>query len=292
LPAAAFDGRMRGMNPDASPADDPQALLRRCAALDDGEIDLAAAALAFAALDRPGASIAPYLAHLRALAADVAAAGSGRPDLTEQVHILNSVLFDAHGYAGDSETYDDLRNANLMSVIDRRRGLPIALSILYVHAARAQGWQIEGVNFPGHFLLRLRDGGAGVIIDPFNGGRIRSAADLRELIKTMEGDEAELRREHCQPAGNRQMLLRLENNIKLRLVRDDKLAEAADVIGRMLLIAPDDPGLWHEAGVLHGRVGNLRAAVAALEKLATLSRGGSNHGKAVQLLMEMKSRLN
>jgi regulator of sirC expression with transglutaminase-like and TPR domain len=281
------------MNQDASPADDPQAFLRRCAGIDDGKIDLAAAALAFAALARPGASIAPYFTHLRALAADVAAAArSETPDLTEQIHILNTVLFEAHGYAGDRDTYNDLRNANLMSVIDRRRGLPIALSMLYVHAARAQGWRIEGVNFPGHFLLRLRDGGAGVIVDPFNGGRIRSAADLHELIKTMEGDKAELRREHCQPAGNRQMLLRLQNNIKLRLLRDDKLAEAAEVVGHMLLIAPDDPGLWHEAGVLHGRVGNLRAAVAALEKLAALSRGSSDHGKAVQLLTEMKSRLN
>jgi regulator of sirC expression with transglutaminase-like and TPR domain len=284
---------MRNMLWNASPVDDPQEFLRRCATLDDGEIDLATAALAFAALARPGASLAPYVDHLRALAADVAAAARSRAlDLTEQIHILNTVLFDAHGYAGDRDTYNDLRNANLMSVIDRRRGLPIALSILYVHTARAQGWQIEGVSFPGHFLLRLRHGGTGVIVDPFNGGCIRSAADLRALIKTMEGGEAALRPEHCQPASNRQMLLRLQNNIKLRLLRDDKLAEAAAVIGHMLLIAPQDPGLWHEAGVLHGRLGNLRASVAALEKLAALSRGGADHGRAVQLLTEMKSRLN
>ena len=280
------------MTLNTSPADDPQEFLRRCAALDDGEIDLAGAALAFAALARPDTPMSPYLDHLRALATDVAAgARSGARDLTEQIHILNTVLFEAHGYAGDRDTYNDLRNANLMSVIDRRRGLPIALSILYVHAARAQGWSIEGVNFPGHFLLRLRNGGAGVVVDPFNGGCIRGAADLRALIKTMEGDGAELRREHCQPAGNRQMLLRLQNNVKLRLLRDDELEQAVQVIGRMLLIAPDDPGLLHEAGVLHGRLGNLRASVAALEKLAALSQG-SDRGKAVQLLTEMKSRLN
>jgi regulator of sirC expression with transglutaminase-like and TPR domain len=283
---------MHGMNDDTSSVDDPEDFLRRCAATDDGEIDLAAAALAFAALARPDTPTAPYLDHLRALAADVAAAaGAGTCDLTEQIHILNTILFDAHGYAGDRDTYNDLRNANLMTVIDRRRGLPIALSILYIHAARAQGWQIEGVNFPGHFLLRLRRGASGVIVDPFNGGCVRSAADLRELIKTMEGDKAELRREHCQSAGNRQMLLRLQNNIKLRLLRDDKLAAAVAVIGHMLLIAPDDPGLLHEAGVLHGRLGNLRAGVAALEKLAALAQG-PDRGKAVRLLTEMKSRLN
>jgi regulator of sirC expression with transglutaminase-like and TPR domain len=284
---------MRRMSQDASPPDDPRDLLRRYGRTDDAGIDLATAALALAALARPEASAAPYRAHLQALAADVAAAArAGTSEPAEQIRILNMVLFETHGYAGDRDTYNDLRNANLMSVIDRRRGLPIALSILYVHAARAQGWPIEGVNFPGHFLLRLRNGAGGVVIDPFNGGRVRSAAELRELIKSMEGERAELRREHCRPAGNRQMLLRLQNNIKLRLLRDDKLAEAVEVIGHMLLLAPDDPGLWHEAGVLHGRVGNLRAAIAALERLAALSRGGPDHGRAVQLLAEMKSRLN
>ena len=275
------------------PTDDPQALLRRYGRADDDAIDLADAALALAALSRPDAALAPYRAHLRTLATDVAAAVKSEVrDLAARIHALNTVLFEDYGYAGDSETYNDLRNADLMSVIDRRRGLPIALSILYIHAARAQGWAIEGVNFPGHFLLRLRAGGTAAIVDPFNGGRLRGADDLSKLIKSMAGDDAELQPEHCQPAGNRQMLLRLQNNIKLRLLRDDKLAEAAAVVERMLLIAPDEPDLWHEAGVLQGKIGNLRASVAALEKLAALSRDSEQQGMARQLLAETKVRLN
>jgi regulator of sirC expression with transglutaminase-like and TPR domain len=276
-----------------SSTDDPQALLRRYGRADDAGIDLAAAALALAALGRPEVTVAPYRSHLRALAADVTAAARQEGlDLAARIHTLNTVLFEEYGYAGDSETYNDLRNADLMSVIDRRRGLPIALGILYIHAARAQGWAIEGVNFPGHFLLRLRAGGASVIVDPFNGGRLRGAADLDKLIKSMEGDDAELRPEHCQPAGNRQMLLRLQNNIKLRLLRDDKLAEAAMVVERMLLIAPEDVTLWYEAGVLQGRIGNLRASITALETLMGLSRGGEAQDMARQLLAETRSRLN
>jgi regulator of sirC expression with transglutaminase-like and TPR domain len=281
------------MEPAPLPTDDPQALLRRCGRAADAAIDLADAALALAALGRPDAAVAPYRAHLRTLAVDVAAAAKHEGlDLAARIHTLNTVLFGDYGYAGDSATYNDLRNADLMSVIDRRRGLPIALGILYIHAARAQGWAIEGVNFPGHFLLRLRADGAAAIVDPFNGGSIRGAADLAKLIKTMAGDDAELRPEHCRPAGNRQMLLRLQNNIKLRLLRDDKLAEAAAVVDRMLLIAPDEPDLWHEAGVLHGKTGNLRASVAALEKLAALSRDSEQRDVARQLLAETKSRLN
>jgi regulator of sirC expression with transglutaminase-like and TPR domain len=275
------------------PTDDPQELLRRYGRADDAGIDLAAAALALAALGRPDAAVAPYRLHLQTLATDVAAAAQSEgSDLAARIHTLNTVLFEDYGYAGDSETYNDLRNADLMSVIDRRRGLPIALGILYIHAARAQGWAIEGINFPGHFLLRLRAGGTAAIVDPFNGGRIRGAADLDKLIKTVAGDDTELRPEHCQPAGNRQMLLRLQNNIKLRLLRDDKLAEASMVVERMLLIAPEDPNLWHEAGVLQGKIGNLRASIAALEKLAAVSRGGEQQDMARRLLAETKSRLN
>src|SRR5882724_351310 len=157
LPGRGFDGRMATiMEQTPPPTDDPQALLRRYGRTDDAAIDLATAALALAALGRPDAALLPYRAHLRTLAVDVtAAAQSESLDLAARVHTLNTVLFEDYGYAGDSETYNDLRNADLMSVIDRRRGLPIALGILYIHAARAQGWAIEGVNFPGHFLLRL-----------------------------------------------------------------------------------------------------------------------------------------
>lgn len=281
------------MEPTSPTADDPRELLRRFGRGADAEIDLAAAALALAALGRPQVAAAPYHTHLCALGADVAAAvKSERPDLATRIHALNTVLFEMHRYAGDSQTYNDLRNADLISVIERRRGLPIALGILYIHAARAQGWDIEGVNFPGHFLLRLRVGGTAAIVDPFNGGLVRGAADLDKLIKAMEGEDAKLRPEHCRTASNRQMLLRLQNNIKLRLLRDNKLDDAAAVVERMLLIAPDDPGLWHEAGVLQGKIGNLRAAIAALEKLATLSPGGEYATAAKQLLAETRVRLN
>ncbi|MGH6961370.1 MAG: SirB1 family protein [Dongiaceae bacterium] len=271
------------------------AALRQFGGAEDDAIDLAAAALALAARTRPGVDIAPYRAHLQALADDVAARVGrrvGEMPLDDRIATINGVLFDRHGYQGDSTTYDDLQNANLMSVIERRRGLPVALGILYVHAARAQGWPVEGLNFPGHFLLRLRQGERAAIIDPFHGGQRCETADLRALIKAVEGATAELVPSHCQPASNRQILLRLQNNLKLRLMRDERIDQAVAIIEGMLLLAPDEPRLWHEAGVLHGRLGNLRAAIAALENLVALNRSSDRHGAAVRLLAEMKSRLN
>jgi regulator of sirC expression with transglutaminase-like and TPR domain len=265
----------------------------------DEDIDLAAAALALAALAHPETDMAPYRRHLADLRDEAAAEAERRLsgprlaiDLATRIEIINAVLFDRHGYQGDRETYDDPRNADLMSVIDRRRGLPIALGILYAHVARAQGWLIEGLSFPGHFLLRLRDGAAAAIVDPFNSGHPSDTADLRALLKAAEGDKAELKPRHFQPAGNRQMLMRLQNNIKLRLLRDHKTGEAIAIVERMLLLAPEEPGLWHEAGMLHARLGNMRAAIGALENLVALNSASEWHGTAMRLLAEMRSRLN
>lgn len=271
--------------------------LRRVGLMADEDVDLAAGALALANLSRPDTDPGPYRIHLDALVQDVSFAAAStsdpvNPGLAGRIAALTAVIVDRHGYRGDRETYDDLKNANLMSVIDRRRGLPIAMSILFIHAARAQGWSIDGINFPGHFLLRLRHGADAAIIDPFSEGEMRTAADLRSLIKAVRGPEAELSPADCRPAGNKQILLRLENNIKLRLLRHERFGPAAEVVDRMLLLAPQDAELWQEYGVLHARIGNMRTALSALEKSIALQQRGERRGAAQQLLAQLRSQMN
>src|SRR5258705_307800 len=123
----------------------------------------------------------------------------GAGDLAARAQALNEIILLKHGYSGDELTYDDLQNANLMRVVDRRKGLPVALGILYLHTARAQGWESVGLAFPGHFLVRLGEGAERLILDPFHGGRIRGAATLRGLLKAMAGAAAQLRPHHFAP---------------------------------------------------------------------------------------------
>jgi regulator of sirC expression with transglutaminase-like and TPR domain len=272
-------------------------ILRRVAALPDEAIDLAEAALALASFDRPEVGLTPYREHLSQLARDVAAfAEDGEAAdaaLEPQVEALGTILADRYGYAGDSVTYDDLQNANLMQVIDRRRGLPVALGILYIHAARAQDWEIHGLSFPGHFLIRLQRGGEQAILDPFNGGRVREAADLRGLLKATAGIAAELTPGHYAPVGNREILLRLQNNIKLRLIQDRQFERAVAVVERMLLFAPGQASLLREAGIIHAQLGNLRAATAALESFLNMSDiGDEQRHEAARLLQSLKGQLN
>jgi regulator of sirC expression with transglutaminase-like and TPR domain len=275
--------------------------LRRAGALDDDAIDLAGTALVLASFEQPRVDLARYQAHLAELEAQVAdlVVHSGasaftvlEPALAQRLEALNEVLFARHDYAGDELTYDVVRNANLMRVIDRRRGLPVALSILYIHAARAQGWEIEGLSFPGHFLVRLRHGGAGVIVDPFRRGEVRESADLRRMLKLAAGEEAELTPEHYAPVGNRAILLRLQNNIKLRLLQSDKHEPAAAVIGRMLLLAPEEASLWRELGIVQAQLGNLGAAIGALERFTELASDDLARHRAAKLIQELKGKLN
>src|SRR5688572_20761300 len=109
---------------------------------------------ALASFERPRVGLARYRQHLATLARDVGRHAGAKGDLAARAHALNEIILLKHGYSGDELTYDDLQNANLMRVVDRRKGLPVALGILYLHAARGQGWDCVGLAFPGHFLVR------------------------------------------------------------------------------------------------------------------------------------------
>ncbi len=274
-----------------------EAVLRRIGAGDGATFDLAEAALALASCARPDAPLDPYRAHLADLARDLADEADRRRSrwstppaaLSGRIECLQTVLVGRHGYAGDSETYDDLRNADLMQVIERRRGLPVALGILFIHGARSQGWDMTGLASPGHFLAGLQHDGLRAILDPFNGGRALDTADLRALLHAAGGDD--LIPAHYAPVPDRDVLMRLQNNLKLRLIHAGALAEAAVLIERMLLFAPDEAGLWREAGVVHAQLGNLRAAIAALERFVAAS-DGADRREAAALLRALRSQLN
>ena len=264
-------------------------ILREIAAREDSDIDLAEGALALAAMDRPGVALDRYRDHVARLAEDVGASLAAGADLGDA---LNDVVLAKHGYAGDTLTYDDIQNANLMRVIDRKKGLPVALGILYMHAARSNGQQADGLNFPGHFIIRIGNGADLHIIDPFNGGIERTATDLRDLLKATAGLEAELSPDHWASVGNRDVLVRLQNNIKARHERAGRAEDALRVIERMQLFAPDMMLLWREAGVLHARLGNMNAAIAAFGEIVERAESDQARHDAVSIIQKLKARLN
>jgi regulator of sirC expression with transglutaminase-like and TPR domain len=287
--------------PDAFDAEQCARYLREVGAMTGPTLPIGEAALALASFERPRVGLARYRQHLAMIARDVGrhsgaahgdAGGDPRGELASRARALNEIILLKYGYSGDELTYDDLQNANLMRVVDRRKGLPVALGILYLHAARAQGWDSVGLGFPGHFLVRLSEGAERLIVDPFHGGRVCDAAGLRDLLKAMAGQEVELSPEHYAPVADRDVLLRLQNNLKSRLLQAGRHERALGVVETMLMLAPDLAELWHEAGLLHAHQGNMRAGVNALEQFIIRAPEGTARHQAAALLQQLKSKLN
>jgi len=260
-------------------------------------LDIAGAGLALASFDRPGVGFSWYRRHLselgEALTETLADAAPGQDrDIAGCAGALSDVMAGRFGYQGDELTYDDMQNANLMRVIERRRGLPVALGILYIHTARSQGWQAEGLNFPGHFLIRLQAAGGRAILDPFHGGRALEAVDLRQLLTAIAGQDASLLPDYYEPVPDRDILLRLQNNILLRAMRQGEFERALSVIARMLLFAPDHVPLWRESALINARLERMGAAIEALERFVELAPSSTERHEAAALLQAWRGRLN
>ena len=271
---------------------DAETYLRGLAQLPDAEIDLGEAALFLAACDRKRVALDRYRDHLATLTEEVGAAAMTADGLESQVAALRAVFVERHGYVGDSLTYDDLQNANMLRVIDRRKGLPVALGILLLTVAQRLDWDMVGLNFPGHFLLRLDCGGARAILDPFEGCRERSVPELRELLKAGGRPDAELLPGHYAPVGRRDVLLRLQNNIKLRLLQAKDASRALRVVERMLWIAPGLPELMREAALLNVHLDRLQSAIGLIEDYLEIETAQQARHRMATLLQYLRNRLN
>jgi regulator of sirC expression with transglutaminase-like and TPR domain len=269
------------------------ASLRAAAKLGNDELPIGETALALAAAARPELDLATYRAHLAEIASAVGESHLGQPDTAlGRCEALRAALAEKLGYRGDRDSYDDLQNADLACVIERRRGLPVALAILWIHGARSQGWNAAGLAFPSHFLIRIEAPDGRAIVDPFNGGAVLDTAELRSLLKSFEGPKAELENRHYASVSDRAVLLRLQNNIKQRQLKAEAFEAALATLERMLMLAPEDPALWHETGLVHASLDNLRAGVMCLEQALSLVDAGGAKAHLAAAIQALKSRLN
>ncbi len=274
---------------------EPRAALEAIGRLPDGEIDIAEAALQFARVDAPEADWRAARELLGRIARDAAARAADVPDddAAAQALALASLLGDGYGFRGDAETYDDPANANLIRVLERRRGLPVALGVVWLHAARVCGWSAHGLDFPAHFLLGLGAGRSQIVLDVFAGGMPLAAPELRQLLKRVEGEAAELRPDSLAPMSTRAVLMRLQNNLRLRRLQAGDLGGAIACAEDMLRAAPDQALLWRDTGLMHQKAGALAAALRCLGRALELTPEPSPAALRLRrAIEELRMRIN
>ncbi len=243
---------------------------------EDARIELARACLMIAQDAYPGLEVERYLGEIERMAIRLRGRQPDTGGPEERVATLNQFLFDDLGFWGNTEDYYDPRNSYLNEVIDRKTGIPITLAILYMELGRRVGLPLEGVSFPGHFLVRLRLRGGVLVLDPFTGGATQSEAELRERLQRVipEGvadnlPVAELPLDQfLEPASNRQILARVLRNLKGIYRETDKPERMLDVLNRMLLVAPDASAELRDRGLVYQRLECYRAALKDLSDYA------------------------
>lgn len=273
---------------------DPRAALQAIGQLPDSEIDIGDAALQLARADAPDGNWRAAQRHLSELAQGAVQFAAKMDDdgLAARAERLSDFLAGQHGYTGDVDSYDDLANANLIRVIERRRGLPVALGIIWLHTARAAGWDSHGVDFPAHFLIALQGYKTQVVADVFHGGRLVAARDLRVLLKRVEGKDAELRPGLLQPMSTRRVLLRLQNNIMTRRLEAGDMDGGLRCMEDMLRIAPDQAELWRQFGMLNQKLDRVAAARTCYQRFLDLVPEGTAADAIRAQLDILKSMLN
>lgn len=208
---------------------------------DDREIRMAKAALLFASDHCEELKVRFWLGKLEALARRVGRLNARSPEA--QVKALRTVLAEEEGYRGNTEDYDDPRNSLLNEVIERRTGLPILLSVVWLDVAGQLGWPFAGVGLPGHFIIKCETPGEALLVDPFSGGNMVSREDCVRLVQISLGKEIAFADDYFQSTPTKLILARMLNNLQNSFLRRQDWVHAACVINRLLALELDTKGL-------------------------------------------------
>lgn len=239
----------------------------------DGDLDLAEAALLIAKTEYPALDIPAYLAQLDELAARLRERVPDTAGLEQMVVSLNELLFEELGFSGNTDNYYDPRNSFLNEVLDRKLGIPITLCIIYMEVGRRVGLDLEGVSFPGHFLVKFATDEGDVVLDPFAGG---VPLTEEELVDRLEETYGQNRITHSSlpqllaAASKRDILVRMLRNLKVVYVHQERFEKALDVTNQILLISPELAEEVRERGQLYERLECHRSALLDYQRYLRL----------------------
>jgi regulator of sirC expression with transglutaminase-like and TPR domain len=242
---------------------------------------LAPAALVIAGIEYPRLDVEAYLGKLDAIGELARRAVQRHVERAADssrlacIKAVNECLFDELHFVGNREKYEDPRNSCLNEVLDRRTGIPITLCVVYIEVARRAGLHIDGVNFPGHFLVRCPEvgsrGSSGLIIDPFHGGALLSERDCRLLLQRQVGSEVAFSKSLLVPTTRLQIIVRMLINLKRIYVHMRSFPQARDVTELLLAMTPSALSELRDRGLLAYHLNDVSGALRDLQTYLKLS---------------------
>jgi regulator of sirC expression with transglutaminase-like and TPR domain len=271
------------------PFDPAAARARFAALLERDPIPLDEAALAIAAEAYPALDPEPYLVRLDDLGARVKRAAPAPLRPASALRALREVLAGEEGFRGNAHDYQDPRNSFLNDVLDRKLGIPISLSVVWMEVARRAGVALVGVGFPGHFLARVASPGVAVFVDPFNGGDLLGPDECIARFRARSGGR-ELDPRHLEPVSTRQILARMLQNLRrIYAERRDRVG-AFWVADRLLVLAPGMLEALRDRGIAAAHLGAVQAAERDLEAYLARAPDASDGPAVRDALAKLRAR--
>jgi regulator of sirC expression with transglutaminase-like and TPR domain len=259
------------------------------------QLDLAEAALLIAKEEQPDLDIEAYLRRLDELAAAVRGRLPDSPTVDDIILNLNIQLYREEGLRGDTSTYYDPANSFLNEVLDRKTGIPITLSVIYIEVARRLGLPLVGVGFPGHFLVKYVGPDGEKVLDPFLGGIELDQQQLTAKLQTMYGENnpyIAMIPQLLSAASKKEILIRMLRNLKGVYLQKNDFQRGLSVIDRILLIAPDMAMEIRDRGGVHHRLGHMQAALQDFQRYLQLAPNAEDAEAVRTMIRRMTAQLN
>lgn len=261
----------------------------------EADLNLAEAALLIAQEEQPELDVAAYLGRLDALADSVRSRLPEAASFADIIQALNTVLFEEEGLSGNQTDYHDPRNSFLNEVLDRKLGIPITLSLVYIEVGNRLGVPLVGVGFPGHFVVKYAGPDGETVLDPFQAGSRVSQAQMEDKLRAMYGPNnpfAGQLPKLLAAVGKKDMLLRMLRNLKQIYTQKEDFERALSVAERILLVAPDHPVEVRDRGALHHRMGHQQLAVRDFQRYLQLAPKADDARTVRAVMVRTMAQLN